>query len=285
MTESGLHNSNNSVFISVYSDLNCAVWLSQNLKCFSLIVHSSLCFILFRLSPSRKKNKSSLKLARAAMRHSGCFQNGGSNTRMCWVCHRLWWTGCIWQEFMKALTKRWGGLRRVPCSKVGSPRLYLLLQGGHRNYDSFVRALFVDLASLISSLSHRSGQIWVKAQGNDGSTREAKWRNCKRSICCHWQNFVGHSAVCSHENMYSPLINISLFLWQPVSLANMCYNYFINFCQERQFALCPGCQTDPPDLLFSKQISGQLCSLCVCLPPSPSPPCLALALESHRHTM
>ena len=129
---------------------------------------------------------------------------------------RLWWTGCIWQEFVKALTKRWGGLRRVPCSKVGSPRLCLLLQGGHRNYDSFVRALFVDLASLISSLSHRLGQIWVKAQGNDGSTGEAKWRNCKRSICCHWQNFVGHNAVCSHENMYSPLINIScsLFLWQ-----------------------------------------------------------------------
>lgn len=57
---------------------------------------------------------------------------------------------------------------------------------GHRNYDSSARAPFVDLASLISSLSHHLGQIWVKVLLEPVSLYQgAKWRNSKRSIYCH----------------------------------------------------------------------------------------------------
>lgn len=73
--------------------------------------------------------------------------------------------------------------------------------------------LFVDLVSLISSLGHCLGLIWPKAV----MALPGRWsRETKSSICCHWQNSVGHSAVCSHGNMYLPLINVScsLFLWQ-----------------------------------------------------------------------
>ena len=80
------------------------------------------------------KKKSPLKLAREATKHSGCFQNNGYNTRTYWICHdalmnRKNWTGCMCREFVKALKRRYSGLRRVACFKVGSPQLCLLFQG------------------------------------------------------------------------------------------------------------------------------------------------------------
>lgn len=108
--------------LSVYSDLNCAVWLSWILKCF----HS--CIFLSALHCSDSvwigKSKSLFKLARAAMRHSAW--NSGYNARVSLVCHdvlliREEWRGCSCWEFMKALRMMWNGLRKGPCAKVGSP--------------------------------------------------------------------------------------------------------------------------------------------------------------------
>lgn len=99
---------------------------------------------------------------------------------------------------------------------------------GHRNYDAFARAPFVDLASLILSPSYHLGQIWVKTllepiMALPGSKVEKLHKKHILSL----MKVVGHNAVYSHWNTCSPLI------FSCRCAITMCYKYFINFCQER----------------------------------------------------
>ena len=99
----------------------------------------------------------------------------------------------------------------------------------HRNYDSLARAPFADLGSLISSLCHHLGQIWVKAVLEPVmSLPGGKVEKLQKKHILSLTKVVGHNAICSHWNTYSPLISISRRC-----ATTMCYNYFIHFCQER----------------------------------------------------
>lgn len=75
-----------------------------------------------------------------------------------------------------------------------------------------------------------------------------------------------------------------LILLQPVSLANMCYNSFINFYWQRLFPL-PNWFSWPASL----KADFRTPVLSTCLPPpppqSPSPQCWVLGLESHKHSI
>lgn len=104
---------------------------------------------------------------------------------------------------------------------------------GHTNHDSFARAPFVDLSSLISSLSHHLGQIWVKALLKPVMALPGdKVQKLQENLILSLTKVVGHSAVYSHWNTYSPLTSISCRC-----ATTIFYKYFLNFCQERLFTL------------------------------------------------
>lgn len=67
---------------SVPSDLNCAVWLSQNPQCFNNSTFFSWLFIV-QTQSILEKNKSPLQLSRVVMRHSSFFQDSSYNTVVC----------------------------------------------------------------------------------------------------------------------------------------------------------------------------------------------------------
>lgn len=114
-------------------------------------------------------------------------------------------------------------------------------KGGHRNSDSFAKTPFVDLVSLISSLSHHLGQIRVKAVleavmglpgRQSGETPKEACTVADKTL----RDIVLSTLTrtCTHLLLILPTAH---FLGTG-------YNHFINFCWERLFVLYPGHQTD-----------------------------------------
>lgn len=138
---------------------------------------------------------------------------------------------------------KWGHHSSASCSR-----------GAHRNYNSFARAL---CWLGVPYLKPRSlGLIWPKAMmaipgRRSGETVKAAYVVTEKTL---WDIVLSVlMGTCTY---------LLLCFLQSISLAKMCYNYFIKVCQERQFALCPGHQTD---LLtcFNQSRFQNNCVLCV----------------------
>lgn len=141
-------------------------------------------------------------------------------------------------------------------------------KGGHRNSDSFAKTPFVDLVPLISSLSHHLGQIQVKAVLEAVMGLPGRQSGETPKEACTVTDKTLRDIVLS--TLTRTCTHLLLIL-PTAHFLGTGYNHFINFCWESLFVLYPGHQTDLPDLLLSKQISEQLCSLHVCPPPTPCP--------------
>lgn len=192
--------------LRVHSDLNCAVWLPWILKCFNSYIFFSALYCLDSVWIG--KSKSFFKLARAAMRHSGW--NSGYSMRMSWVCrdallNKREWRGYSCWEFMKTLKMTWSGLRKGPCANWGHHSPASRVDTGIRIH---LPELPLLTSSLISCLGHHLGQRSRLYWSWWWLYQEAKRRNSKRGIYCHWHNSVGirHNAVYSHQNMTHLLI-------------------------------------------------------------------------------
>lgn len=170
------------------------------------------------------------------MRHSSCFRDTGYHTKMNCVGHdtlinRKDWRGHS-REFMKTLKMRRGGLRTVPCTKVGSPQLCLWLW-------QWLQEIWIICQGSLCWLGipHFKPKSSFGSDWGQGSTRGTKWKSSKRSIYCHQQklwDIMLPTLIGTHTH----LISISCRRATSIPLIAVKRNYLLSI-QDTKLILLP----------------------------------------------